>query len=181
MNHFDALFIISELALGIAGFSGVVVALGARPGVWPRVDRLRLATLLASSLGALVVALITLMLLMLNASEALIWSISSLLVALLLFVLLFVFVRGAGSIPRHTTGMMSPYSIAVFIPTVVVAALTAVVQLSSAVGLISIDAFGVLFGGLVILLVISCTQFVRLLFMVRREGDEEIHRTIADS
>lgn len=181
MDHFDALVIIAELALGIAGFSGVVVALGARPGVWPKVDRLRLATLLASSLGALFLALIALMLLMLKVGDGLVWKISSLLMALLLFVMLITIVPGAWSITRNTTGITSPYSVAVFIPTVVVAAGTVLVQLSSTAGLISIDAFGVLFGGLVILLIISGTQFVRLLFMVRGKGDDEINQSIADS
>lgn len=167
MDHFDSLVIIAELALGIAGFSGVVVALGAQPGAWAKVDRLRLATLLATGLGALLVVLIAMMLLMLNIAETVVWRISSVVTALIFFATIVTIVPSAWSITRTTTGMKSPYSLAVFIPSVIIGALMVAVQLANALGLTSLDPYGVLFSGLVIMLIISTTQFVRLLFAIR--------------
>jgi len=171
MNQFDAMTIVAELALGIAGFSGVVVALGSRPGIWPRVDRLRLATLLATGLGALFLVLFAMMLILLEVDHDLVWRISSALMALHGLAMMITIVPGAWSITRNTTGMKSPYSVAVFIPTVVLGAANILVQSMNAVGILSVDRFGIFFAGLVILLLNSGTQFVRLLF-VARDTDE---------
>lgn len=181
MEQIDALVYIAELALGIAGFSGVVVALGTRPGVWPMVDRLRLATLLVSGLGALFLVLIAMMLLMLNIGDTFVWRISSCLMALLLLVMLTTIVPRAWSITRETTGMKSAYSVAVFIPSVIVGVVTALFQSANAIGSFENDAFGILFGGLVVLLIVSGTQFVRLLFMVRGVEEGEIRSPNVDA
>lgn len=172
MDPYDALVIIAELALGIAGFSGVVVALGAGPGAWPRADRLRLATLLASALGTVFIALIGLTLTTLRFDLTFAWRVSGLLVALLLLVMLVTLVPGALSIIRTTAGMTSPYNMGVFIPTILVAVATILVEVANAAGMLPLDSFGVLFGGLVVLLLISAIQFVRLIFVARRrDGD----------
>ncbi len=167
MDQFDAMTIIAELALGIAGFSGVIVALSSRPGEWSRVDRLRLATLLATGLGALFLVLFAMMLIMLQVDIDLVWRISSLLMALHGLVIMITIVPGAWSITRDTSGMKAPYSVAVFIPTVILAGLNILAQSVNAVGILTIDRFGIFFAGLVILLLNSGTQFVRLLFLAR--------------
>ncbi len=151
MDQFDAMTVIAELALGIAGFSGVVVALGSRPGKWPRVDRLRLATLLATGLGALSLVLFAMMLIMLEVDIDLVWRISSFLMALHVLVIMFTIVPGAWSITRDTTGMKSQYSVIVFIPTVILGVVNILAQSVNAVGIFSIDRFGIFFAGLVIL------------------------------
>lgn len=167
MDPFDALVLIAELSLGIAGFSGVVVALGSLPGSWPRVDRLRLAALLTTSLGAMFIALFSLLLVMLDIDVGVVWRISSLVLALLLTVVMIAIVPGAWSITRETAGLTSPYAIGVFIPTVVLVIATALAGLANAAGMFGADAFGVYFGGLVVLLLISGIQFVRLFFVAR--------------
>lgn len=170
MDPFDALMLVGELSLGIAGFSGVVVALGKRPTAWARVDRIRLATLLAASLGAMFYVLLALLLTIFIDDRQVVWRVSSLFVAVHLLAMLVAFVPAAWSITRETTGLTSPYSIAVFIPIVVLSIAMLIVQVLSAAKLLPLDPFGAFFAGLVALLLISGTQFVRLLF-AGREAD----------
>lgn len=172
MNPYDALIIVAELALGIAGFSGVVVALGARPGIWPRVDRLRLAALLSFSLGALLIVLIALTLLALNFGDQTVWRLSSLFMTILFAAILLSIVPGAWSITRHTTGLKSSYSMAVFIPSVLATAVSVVVQIMNVFGLFTEQAFGAMFSGLAVALTISGVNFVRLLFVARGASDD---------
>ena len=172
MNQFDALVVVAELALGVAGFSGVVMALGARPSEWLKADKLRLATLLGTSLGAMFLALLAIALAKLGLEIERVWRISSLVFAVHLTILASRIVPGGWEVTRSDGGITAPYTIAVFIPTVVVTVLTIIVMFANAFALMRFDAFGVFFSGLCILLLISGTQFVRLLFVTRRQGPE---------
>ena len=58
MDGADGLTAIAEVAIGLAGFSGVVVVLGRQPGEFTRVETGRLVVLLLSSLGAMFFALV---------------------------------------------------------------------------------------------------------------------------
>ena len=73
----DALSTIAEIALGLAGFSGVVVVLGRQPGAFTRVEAGRLVLLLVSSIGAMFLALLPLSLAPLELSDSLLWRISA--------------------------------------------------------------------------------------------------------
>ena len=73
----DALSTIAEIALGLAGFSGVVVVLGRQPGSFSEVEAGRLALLLVSSIGAMFLALLPLSLAPLGLGDALLWRISA--------------------------------------------------------------------------------------------------------
>jgi hypothetical protein len=170
MDKFDALILVAELALGISGFSGVVVALGTSLGNWPEVDRLRLAALLAAGVGALFLVLIALLLIMLGIDADRVWRISSILMSVHGIGVMFTIVPRAWAITRTTTGMKSPYSVAVFIPIVITLCINIIVQLMNATGILNGDPFGIFFAGLVILLLISGAQFLRLLFVRRDTG-----------
>jgi hypothetical protein len=167
MDQYDALILVAELALGISGFSGVVVALGTSLGDWPEVDRLRLAALLAAGIGALFLVLIALLLIMLDVDGDRVWRISSILMSAHGLGVMFTIVPRAWAITRDTSGMKSPYSVAVFIPVVFMLCINIVVQLVNATGILNRDPFGIFFAGLVILLLISGVQFLRLLFVKR--------------
>ena len=73
----DALSTIAEIALGLAGFSGVVVVLGRQPGAFSRVEAGRLVLLLVSSIGAMFLALLPLSLAPLELSDSLLWRVSA--------------------------------------------------------------------------------------------------------
>jgi len=72
----DALTTIAEVALGLAGFSGVVVVLGRQPGELTRTDAGRLVILLMSGLGAMFFALLPFALSPLGISDSSVWRIS---------------------------------------------------------------------------------------------------------
>ena len=73
----EALSTIAEIALGLAGFSGVVVVLGRQPGTFSSVEAGRLVLLLASSIGAMFLALLPLSLAPLGLSESVLWRTSA--------------------------------------------------------------------------------------------------------
>ena len=77
MNVPDALSTIAEIALGLAGFSGVVVVLGRQPGAFSKVESGRLVLLLVSSIGAMFLALLPLALAPLELSASLLWRVSA--------------------------------------------------------------------------------------------------------
>ena len=168
MENSEALDLIAELALGLAGFSGVVVALGSSPASWMKVDRLRLAALLAASLGALFLALGAIFFINLGIGLDQSYRISSALMAIHGAAILLTIVPKAWRITRNTTGLTSTYSVAVFIPAVVLLSANTVIQAASVMPDQNSNRFGIFLGGLVALLLIGTVQFVRLLF-VRRD------------
>jgi hypothetical protein len=81
LNGADALTTIAEVAVGLAGFSGVVVVLGRQPGEFSRVEAGRLIVLLLSSFGAMFFALLPYALLPLDLGLSAVWRTASGLVA----------------------------------------------------------------------------------------------------
>lgn len=86
MNSWDALSSVLEVGIGIAGFSGIVVAFGR--GQWSRCALHLLPSLLDISLVVLVLSFVPMILLSAGLSEALIWQCTSGLTALYLAVVL---------------------------------------------------------------------------------------------
>ncbi|MGR9089819.1 MAG: hypothetical protein ACU85U_04475 [Gammaproteobacteria bacterium] len=85
MPEADLLTIIAEIALGLAGFAGVIAALGPRNRSWQILDRLRIIALLLNSFLVLIFALVPLGLAAAKIEESDIWIYSS--TAYLLFLL----------------------------------------------------------------------------------------------
>lgn len=78
MELVELLIGIAEIAIALAGFTGVVVAFGSRSvGSWHPGDRLRLAFLLEASLTAAAFALIALLLLSSLEDKPVVWVIMS--------------------------------------------------------------------------------------------------------
>ena len=75
MSTVETLVGIAEIAVALAGFTGVVVAFGSRgQGAWHPGDKLRLGFLLESSLTAAGFSLLALLLLSLEQGEAVTWA-----------------------------------------------------------------------------------------------------------
>ncbi len=78
MDLVELLIGIAEIAIALAGFTGVVVAFGSRSvGSWHPGDRLRLAFLLEASLTAAGFALIALLVLSVIEDRAIVWTVMS--------------------------------------------------------------------------------------------------------
>jgi hypothetical protein len=83
MNIVELLIGIAEIAIALAGFTGVVVAFGSRSqGAWHPGDRLRLGFLLEASLTAVGFSLLALLILAITSDEPFTWSVLSALWAL---------------------------------------------------------------------------------------------------
>ncbi|HSN72949.1 MAG TPA: hypothetical protein VLT59_15640, partial [Steroidobacteraceae bacterium] len=63
MDSTELLTAIAEIALGLAGFSGVMTAFMQRPGRLTGIETYRIGVLLGASLGAMFLALVPLVLL----------------------------------------------------------------------------------------------------------------------
>ena len=85
MAEADLLTIIAEIALGLAGFAGVIAALGPRQRRWQLLDRLRIIALLLNSFLVLIFALVPLGLAAAKFEEKEIWFYSSLVYILFQF------------------------------------------------------------------------------------------------
>ncbi len=76
MEEANALFVVAEVSVGLAGFTGVVAAFQGRGG-WHPFDILRVVSLLWISFSALFVALLPIGLHAAGISESSVWRISS--------------------------------------------------------------------------------------------------------
>lgn len=83
MQAFEVLSILSQLAIAITGFSGVVSVFSPKGGTtFGNPDYVRLVSLLTASLSAFVFCVVALLLLVASVQEDVVWRIVSLLVAL---------------------------------------------------------------------------------------------------
>jgi len=68
---------LAEIAVAIAGFSGIVVALQGRRGAWSETDRERFSLLVQISLGSVFWSLIPIVFHLIDSSESFVWRLSS--------------------------------------------------------------------------------------------------------
>jgi hypothetical protein len=77
MEAESILIALAEVAIAIAGFSGIVVALQRRSEAWPSFDRRRFLLLLEISLSCVFFSLIPILLNLSGASESAVWRYTS--------------------------------------------------------------------------------------------------------
>jgi hypothetical protein len=153
----DALFNVVEASLALAGFAGIVTALGQRSaGRWRPDDRERIVYLLLATLFPFVSSLLALTLM--YADVAPVWRVSS--AALALFLLVSVVFSGRRTLrARNEPGVsISPSFVAAIYLS---AAVIFVLQLAN---LLRFNAFWPYFAGLAVALCIGVSYFVRLLW-----------------
>lgn len=86
MNPIDLLGTSAQIAVTLAGFTGVVVVYGSGAvHEWPAVDRLRLRTLVMFSVAPLALCLLSMLLFSTGLPAALVWKCSSAAAATALF------------------------------------------------------------------------------------------------
>jgi len=76
MDIGNALLTFSQLALGLAGFSAILVALSGRPHLWTPVDSFRIKNMLTFAFEAVFLSLVPFMLAFFAISESVLWRIS---------------------------------------------------------------------------------------------------------
>jgi hypothetical protein len=156
----SALLTFAQVAIGLAGFSAILVALSGKPHQWKPVDAFRIRNILAFTFQSVFLSLTPFVLAFFSLPESTVWQFSLLILAISTF----------GGVLLVLSGVyrLSPPERAV-LNTVVVSAVTVVlssmatIELLAAFG-IARPASGVFFLGLVVLLGVSTALVARFLF-----------------
>jgi hypothetical protein len=161
----EALLAIAQIALGLAGFGGIFVAVGReRAAALRPADSYRLTLLLSTALSTLVLSLVPVALRALEVSEASVWRSSSAVMSALFLGLGVVTVRMRLPHLEEIRAGEAPWMAAAIW---VLAFATLAAQLASAAGLGTLAGFGVFFLGLVFLVAFGSYLFARMLFLWR--------------
>jgi hypothetical protein len=163
----DALALVAEIAVGLAGFAGVAVMLGRGPGRWSDGDAARIRLLLWAAFGALFASLVPIGLVWTGVPERPSLQIG----AGVLFLVFALWSFGAS----RMVGGLSPEERAVFDPRVALVIRTTSFStmaglVAAASGLLGRATAGLVFLGLCLLLGYAAFGFVRLMFV--RPGSE---------
>jgi hypothetical protein len=150
---------LAQIALGIAGFSGVVVAVSDRPADQERSDSLRILSLLVVSLGALVLALLPSGLALADVPRAWIWRSGSAAAVVATSAWAAYFPRRMGRLPR---GVLFPTPILASLSVLSVVNLGA--QLLNSAGLFPGTAASIYYFGIVWALLFSAAIFANVVF-----------------
>ena len=166
MDATEALSTVAQLALGLVGFTGVVIALDHEPAEVSRVDAYRLNVLIFSSSGAMFLALIPLGLQFLNLTEIDTWKLSNLLHAIFAFSFSIWFVPASRSIRQIAPEI---FHLPVWGTYLAGYLLNGVLQGLAAIGVLQEQAVGIYLISMFWLLFISLLQFRRMLLIHQRK------------
>jgi hypothetical protein len=158
----EALSTIAEVGLGLAGFTGILVALGRNRAAFSRPEVLRLLLLLVSSLGTVFLALLPFALHESGVGDAACWRLSSAILAAFTSISL---VYLGYQIQRHRGEFGELFSSTVFVVVATGSLAIVVLQLGNAMGLGASPRSGPYLFGLLWLLFVASLQFARILFV----------------
>ena len=132
MDVANALLTLAQVAIGLAGFSAILVALSGNPHQWTPVDAFRIRNILALSFQSVFLSLIPVVLAFFSLPESTVWRVSLLIIAIGTF----------GGVLLVLSGVyrLSPAERAV-LKTAVVSTVTAVLSVMAAIELLA--AFGI--------------------------------------
>jgi hypothetical protein len=153
----DALFNVVEASLALAGFAGIVTALGQRgKGEWRPVDRDRVVNLLLTTLFPFASSLLALTLI--YAGVVSVWRVSSAILAVFLLVGGMFRGRPVLRVLKETGASISTFYIAAIYVSI------AVLFMLQLANLLRFNTFWPYFGGIALILCIGASQFARLLW-----------------
>lgn len=175
MSDFDAHLAVAEIAVGLAGFTGIVVVFGRDPAHWVPADGYRFVILLTASFGALFLALLPVGFGMLGASPDLALTASGLSMAAYTVGSCLALAPLAWRILRESRAL---FSVWVFLFVATGSLVNAAAQVCNSVVAAEPNP-GVYFLGLLWYLLFACVQFARLLFV--RPGAGTISRPLSSA
>ena len=160
MDIANTLLSFSQVAIGLAGFAAILIALSGKPHQWTPVDAFRIRNILAFSFESVFLSLVPFVLTFFSVREAMVWQLSLWVLALASF----------GAVVQILVGVyrLSPSNRAVLkylviCSVAVVLSVMTVIELLAACGVIR-PASAVFFLGLVVLLGVSAVLVARFLF-----------------
>jgi hypothetical protein len=153
---------IAQLAVGVTGFSGIVIAFNRQPGRLSDFEAFRILILFTNSLAAMFLSLIPFAFYYMRWNETTLWRTGNASIAIFELTFLLVFTRLTLKFLRQHRELFNVALLSIFGAG---HALNAVVQLFSALGWISLSALSVFILGLLWLLFHSTFQFGRIIFV----------------
>lgn len=81
----NALLTVAQVAIGLAGFSAILVALSGKPHQWTPVDAFRIRNILAFSFQSVFLSLVPFVLAFFSLPESTVWKVSPVIIALATF------------------------------------------------------------------------------------------------
>jgi hypothetical protein len=165
VDRSEVLLAVAQVALGLAGFGGVFVALSRdEHGARRPANAYRLVMLQSSALSTLLLSLLPLGFESVGVSDAAIWAVSSGLMAALVGIVSLVAIHMRR---RHPEEIRAGEQRQMATLTAVLAFVTIAAQLANALGLFGARAFGVFLFGLIYLVAFGSYLFARMLFLWR--------------
>jgi hypothetical protein len=156
----NALLTFAQLAIGLAGFSAILVALSGKPHQWTHVDAFRIRNILAFSFQSVFLALVPFVLAFFAAPVSTVWQVSLLILAIATLANVLLVLSGVHRLSRAERAVLN---LVVVYTVVAVLLIMAAVELLAAFSIVR-PASGVFFLGLVVLLGISTVLVARFLF-----------------
>jgi hypothetical protein len=160
MDIASALLTISQVAVGLAGFATILVALSGKPHQWTPVDAFRIRNILAFSFESVFLSLVPFVLAFFSLPDSSVWRFS-------LFILAITTLAGVLQVLGGVYRLSRPER--TVLKTLVVSTVTSVLSAMAAVELLA--AFGIVrpasavfFLGVVVLLGVSAVLVARFLF-----------------
>jgi hypothetical protein len=164
VDRTESLLAIAQIALGLAGFGGVFVAVGGRAATRGPADTYRLVMLQSTALSTLVLSLLPIAIEGLGATDDAAWRISSAFLAVL-FVGVVIAVWRIRRPHEAEIRIGEQRAVARLLWLGAFACLAA--QIPNALGLFGARAFGVFFAALVFFVAFGSYLFARMLFLWR--------------
>lgn len=156
----SALLTFAQVAIGLAGFSAILVALSGKPHQWTPVDAFRIRNILAFSFQSVFLSLIPFVLAFFSLPESTVWRVSLLILAMATLAGVLLTLSGVYRLSPSERAVLKR----VVVSTVtVILCVMAAVELLAAFGIVG-PASGVFFLGLVVLLGVSAVLVARFLF-----------------
>jgi len=162
----DSLQTIADIGIGLAGFSGLVMALRKDPGPLNDIQKFRLGLLFALALGATFLSFLPDLLASMNVPEYRLWFDSSATLFLYSLVLLWWWFGGSR---RHAKVVPEIFNWYAFTTMSVGHVIVLVLQLGVLLGPFETRAPGIFMLGLIWYLIHAAQQFVRMLYIHPRK------------
>ena len=156
----NALLAVAQVAIGLAGFSAILVALSGKPHQWTPVDAFRIRLILALSFQSVFLSLIPFVLAFFSLPESTVWKVSPLIIAMATVADVLLVLSGVYRLSRPERAVLK---------SAVVSTVTAILVAMAALELLATFAVigpapGMFFLGVVVLLGISTVLVARFLF-----------------
>jgi hypothetical protein len=156
----NALLTLAQVAIGLAGFASILVALSGKPHQWTPVDAFRIRNILAFSFQSVFLSLIPFVLAFFSLPHSTVWQVSLLTLATATLGDVLLILSGVYRLSPSQRAVLN----GVVVSTVTATLCTmAVVELLAAFSIIG-PASGVFFVGLLVLLGVSTVLVARFLF-----------------